>query len=65
MKIHQKEPKFNPINIQLTTKKEAEEFVMLMDMIEGSIKGGLTLTTTQKRMVLEISNAFTNQRVTY
>ena len=58
MKIEQEQPKFKPITITLETREEAQAFFGLIDDIE--FPDGI-----EKEIIIKISDAFTNCKVTF
>ena len=58
MKIEQERPKYKPITITLETRGEAAVFFQMIDGIEYP-------SDLEKQIIIKISDAFTNGKVTF
>lgn len=68
MKLTQAATTFSPILIEVESRKEAEELVMMVDLMLAADKDDkelFRLTRCQKQMLWGISNAFVSGNVTY
>jgi len=68
MKITQAPVEYQPITVELTTAAEVEAFVTIADLVLAADEDDgelFALAPAQKRLLIEVANAFTNLELKY